>query len=331
MIEPVIHIHNHLHTNLTATADQRDPSRTTSLRNAFAAEMTRRFKKIAQLVWKAIVEEDVFGLQTPQVITVQQHTPGYRAFAFTQSSRKVSAFMQWIRQQVRAGILDVRDIDQIGSGVNAAWTNKYVFDSYKRGVARARYQMRNSNDPGLMKIPAFDSGRLIGSLSTPFHLDRLGILYTRVFTELQGITSSMDADISRALAQGIADGLGPREIARNINRAITGGLPGAKVSYINKQGKQVSYVIPGKQRAEILARTEIIRAHAQGQLQEFKNWRVEGVSVEAEFVTAGDDRVCFQCSSYEGNKYTIEEAYHIIPIHPRCRCIWVPLSSSRER
>jgi hypothetical protein len=44
------------------TSSRVDPTRTTGLRNRWAAEMGRRFTALRRLVWKAIVDDDCFGL-----------------------------------------------------------------------------------------------------------------------------------------------------------------------------------------------------------------------------------------------------------------------------
>lgn len=317
------------HTHTLVLNDQRDPSRTTALRRVYAADMQRRFEALVKVIKISVVEEDALGLrdnpEMTQISTLQRMTSaGRRAFAFTRDSRKISAFMEWLRRQVESGIIDVGDYNQIGEAINAAWQNKYIHDAYKRGVSRARQQMKQ----GGMKIPSIEqSGGITAVLATPFHLDRLGVLYTRAFNELRGITGSMEQLISRILTTGLAEGQGMAVIARTLVHAITGAgetlsLP---VSYINPStGRLVNYVMPAEQRALLLARTEIIRAHAQGQLQEFKNWGIVGVNVLAELQTAGDERVCAFCSALEGRTYTIEEASSIIPVHPQCRCIWLP-------
>jgi SPP1 gp7 family putative phage head morphogenesis protein len=74
----------------------------------------------------------------------------------------------------------------------------------------------------------------------------------------------------------------------------------------------------------MLARSETIRAYAESTLAEFRNWGVEGVTALAEFQTAHDDRVCPKCSHLEGVVYTLDEASGIIPVHPNCRCYWLP-------
>ncbi len=307
----------------------RDPTQTTTLRSIYAKDMARRFTKLAATIKTSIVTEDVFGLigksNLSEIEVLQDFTtPGRRAFNFPRDSRKVTAFVAWLNRQIEAGILDVSDFTQVGESINSAWQNKYIFRAYEKGVDRARQQMRS----GGMNIPSIaESGGITAVLASAVHIDRLGVLYTRAFNELKGVSDSMAQLISRLLATGLVEGQGPAVIARTLVHAITGtgetlGLP---ISYINpRTGKLVNYVMPAKQRAIILARTETIRAHALGQLQEFKNWRVVGVSVKAELQTAGDDRVCLECSSLEGNVYSIEEATAIIPVHRQCRCIWLP-------
>lgn len=50
------------------------------------------------------------------------------------------------------------------------------------------------------------------------------------------------------------------------------------------------------------------------------------VHVRAEFSTAGDDRVCSVCAGLEGEIYTLDEAADLIPVHPNCRCITLPVN-----
>jgi len=297
--------------------NRRDPTRTTALRHAFASQMTKRFRHLRGLIWRAIVEEDVFGLLNPseQDITVLQ-TPGFRRFAFPRSSEKVSQFMAWLQQQVDGGILQVSQFTQVGQAVEAAWTNVYIQDSYRRGVARARSQLRRGGFEGIPTIE--ETGGIGVSMANPFHIDRVGLLYTRTFNELKGITDAMSQHISRVLSQGIADGLHPRTLARQLNGVIRG--TGGDLGLRDALGR----FIPAERRAIILARTEIVRAHSEAQLQEFANWGVENVHVKAEWITAGDNRVCNQCANLEGSVFTIEQARGMLPLHAQCRCAWLP-------
>lgn len=307
---------SHIINNSHLILNQRDPSQTTVLRNSFVSQMNKRFRTLRGLINTAIVEEDVFGLREPgSMKIVVMQTPGRRAFDFPRSSDKISAFMEWLQQQIDNEILQVTQFGQVGTGVEAAWTNIFIQDSYRRGVARARAQLRRAG----FDVPTLEAtGGIVASMGLPFHVDRLGLLFTRTFNELKGITDAMSQQISRVLAQGIADGLGPSTLARQLNAVIRGG--GAELGLTDTLGR----FIPAERRAAMLARTEIIRAHAEAQLQEYKNWRVEGVVVKAEWITAGDNRVCNRCADLEGSVFTIEQAQGMIPLHVQCRCAWIP-------
>src|SRR5690606_31878866 len=80
-----------------------------------------------------------------------------------------------------------------------------------------------------------------------------------------------------------------------------------------------------KHRAERIARTEVIHAHAEGPLDSYERLGVEEVGLLAELSTADDDRVCPICSSkrLEG-PVQVSAAHGIIPLHPNCRCAWTP-------
>jgi len=247
--------------------------------------------------------------------------PGRKAFTFPRSEEKVNAFMNWLQGQEAKGILEVGTMQQIGTPIETAWTNKYIKDSYQRGVQRARWEMKSA---GYKVPPISETGGISASMSTPFHMDRVGVLYTRVFQELKGITSQMDTQISRVLSQGIADGKHPTELAKLLTRAISG--PVGDLGITDTLGR----FIPAERRAQTLARTEIIRAHHQGNIQEMKNWAVEGVKVKAEWVTAGY-KVCPECAALEGKVYNLDEIQNKIPLHPNCRCCAIPVKAGEKK
>lgn len=292
-----------------------DPTRTTALRQAFSSDMKKRFTELCLVIVKAIVKEDCFG--TKKVLSVHQMTtPGAEAFAYPRSAEKVEAFIEWLQRQVNKGILQIGEFPQLGVGAEAAWTNMYILDSYKRGVMRAREELIAA---GYAVPPLSETGGINASMSTPFHLDRVGLLFTRVFSDLKGITASMDTQISRILAQGIADGDSPRLLARKLISTINGTGMG-DLAITDTLGR----FIPAERRALMLARTEIIRAHHLAMIQEYRNWALEGVYVQGEWKTAGDDRVCPKCEHLEGKIFTLDEIEGMIPAHPNCRCIALP-------
>jgi len=289
-----------------------DPTRTTALRNAWARDMNKRFLELTSAIREGVDKRDCFGLRK-EMQTLQVVPPGFRAFAFMRDPEKVAAFMAWLQEQVDKGLLKVVVFQQVGKAVEAVWTNMYVFDSYKRGVIRARYELQKL---GLDVPPIEDMNILFG---TPFHMDRIGLLFTRVYTELKNITSAMSLQISKVLSQGLIDGDGPRLLARKLIGTINGAGMG-DLGLTDTLGR----FIPAQRRAEMLARTEVIRAHHIATIQEYRNWAVEGVIVKAEWMTAGDDRVCPKCAALEGKIFTLDEIEPLIPLHPMCRCIALP-------
>jgi len=293
------------------------PTKTLTLRNAFVSDMNRRFKALTKVIKEAIVDQDCFGLSVSVYAELQP--PYYQAFNFPRVQAKVEAFMAWLKIQEERGILETFHSLRTGVSIEEAWTNIYIADSYKRGVARARYEARRSN----YEVPTIEtSGGIDAIMSVPFHIDRVGLVFTRAFSELQGITALMDTKISQVLAQGLVDGDGAALIARKLLAVINGsGLGDLGIT------DSVGRFIPALRRARTLARTEIIRAHHLANVQEYMNWGILGVQVMAEFSTAGDDRVCTECAGYHGNIYTLKEVEFMIPVHPNCRCIALPIAN----
>jgi SPP1 gp7 family putative phage head morphogenesis protein len=296
--------------------NQYDPSRTVSLRNSFSRAMNKRFTELALVVKKSVYDNDCFGLK-PMIHSLQMNPAPNKAFLFPRSAEKVEAFMEWLRKQVDAGIIQIGTANQLGTSVESAWFNLYILDSYKRGVLRARYELRKAGYP----VPALESGMVMSYLSSSiFHMDRVGLIYTRVFSDMKGITAAMDMQISRILAQGIIDGDGPAVLARKLVATINGTGMG-ELGITDKLGR----FIPAARRAEMLARTEILRAYNSASLMEYRNWGVEGLNILAEYSSALDDRVCEICLPLEGRIYTLDATEGVLPRHPQCRCIWLPI------
>lgn len=296
-----------------------DPTHTTTLRAQFAAAMTKRFRRLRGIIRKAIIEQDCFGLINPgpEFFVYDAMTlPGPKAFDFRRSSDKVDGFMEWLKEQEDKGLLEISRGTQIGAGVDQAWTNQYIQTGYQKGVVRARQELKKAG----YDVPEIETGgQISAAFNQPFHLDRVGLLYSRTYNDLKGITSAMDSQISRVLAQGIADGASPKDLAKLLTRTISGPMGDLGIR------DTLDRFIPAERRAVILARTEIIRAHHSATIQEYKNWGVAGVQVKAEWTTAGDVRVCDDCAAMEGQEFTLKEIENKIPRHPQCRCIALPV------
>jgi SPP1 gp7 family putative phage head morphogenesis protein len=76
-----------------------------------------------------------------------------------------------------------------------------------------------------------------------------------------------------------------------------------------------------KVRARLVARTETIAASNEGALQGYGELGVE----KAEWYTAPDERLCEECAAQHGVQYALTESHGLIPAHPNCRCVWLPV------
>jgi len=115
----------------------------------------------------------------------------------------------------------------------------------------------------------------------------------------------------------MAEGKSPRVMARELMHRIEKVGDLATTDALGR-------FIPAAQRARMIARTEIVRAHHVATINTYREAGVEGVRVLAEWTTAGDDRVCTRCLEMEGRIFTLDEIEPMIPLHPQCRCVAIP-------
>lgn len=229
------------------------------------------------------------------------------SFRFATDAEKAEGFREWLDRQLDAEVLQT-----IGPN-----RNQFLTEAYRRGLRHAETSLRQAG----ISVPA---GGVEAAIVAPLHRDALETLYTRNFRALEGITAEVGTQISRELTDGLQAGIGPRDMARNLTDRVDA---------------------IGKTRATVLARTEVINAHAEATLNRYDELDVEGVTVRAEWQTAGDARVCPICQALEGRTWTIQEARETRldlsgrvpddvsgasdvpvkpPAHPQCRCALIP-------
>lgn len=283
---------------------RRDPSRTTMLRKRFLRELAKRFAVLKREITQLIYTEDALALEdtTPLNERLTENAARQR-WQFLRSDQKIGAYRDWLQGQMDSRILS---LDSTGS----AWTGAYVKSAYKQGLLNAFMAARR----GKLGDPSSDfyTGSMTEFLRSAFGggvaIEKLDLLATRTYEGLKGVTTQMSTQMSRVLASGIADGKNPYQLARQLNEEVGFALS----------------------RAARIARTEIMHAHAEGQLDSFDRLGVEELGILAEWSTAGDDRVCPLCAPMEGAIFTIKEARGMIPRHPNCRCTYIPANVNEK-
>lgn len=270
-------------------ASAADPSRTFLLRRKFMAAIRRRFARFQSDLNRLIVKEDSFGLNRQRSILTNE------PYQFLTTEEQLDQFRSWLASRL--------DFDIIGAtpqAIEQGFWHQYIKEGFLKGAARS-FQDVVSKRPEIVReggtVSKFFAGSraqfLEQSFAQPVSVRKVKILAGRVYTELKGVTEQMAQQLTRELTDGLTQGLSPRAVARNIAKRV-----------------DVS-----KNRALTIARTETIRAHAEGQLDALETLGVEEVGVMVEWSTAGFD-VCPLCQPLEGIVLKLSEARGMIPRHP---------------
>lgn len=320
---------------------QMDPTRTISTRKRFVSQVNRRFARLKREVRQHILEGSLLKREFDFLLTLKINTTAAE-WRSLYDPNKIPDFMEWLEEQNNKFILSKggegievfippgqttplfpgqasAEVTVKVSGQQVEnWTDVHIRSAYQKGVQRARQELRKAG----VDLPSFESqpSGLSGVFNAPFHVDRVQLAFTQTFEGLKGITKAMDAPISRAMAEGMARGDSPRIIAKRIAgiQVDIGGV-------IKK-----SEIFKIQQRARTLARTEVIRAHHNASINEYEAAGITGVKVKAEWSTAGFN-VCPICSANEGRIFTLNQIRGLIPVHPNCRCVAIPIVQSDKK
>ena len=297
---------------------KQDPTRTALLRRMFTAQIKERFARLRRKIIELLVDEDALGLmldENPHPLDLHptiQTLGSYRnstvrnapraRWQFKTTPEKVRQFKEWLKTQLKEDIT--------GMNERQLW-EAYTREGLKKGAGRAF-----DDTKGPAKIVAEETTKqdmggwyqgtkdefLRSSFNKPVAIEKVQLLAGRAFDELDNVTGDMATRMTRTLTDGLVQGRSPRDIARDMDRDIE----------------------IGRNRALTIARTEVIRAHAEGQLMALEEMGVEEVGVAVEWSTTGDDKVCELCQPLEGVVLKLEEAKGMLPRHPNCRCAWIP-------
>ena len=149
------------------------------------------------------------------------------------------------------------------------------------------------------RIPKETLTSFIGSSSPDSPLGKL----------ISGLAMDTSERFRSTLATAIVSGDNPRQAARDLEKVIASAQTDINVS---------------RSRLETIARTEMIRSAREAQRYLYEgNPAVVGYQRQA----TQDGRVCIACLALSGTKYPTSE---IMPSHPNCRCVMLPITLSAE-
>ena len=271
-----------------------DPTRTGLLRKKFEADMQRRWDRLRASLTALVGDSNAFGLTANAAAD----------FSALPSPRQLEAFRAWFLSQLAQSVLQ--------QNVQGEWWfNAYIAEAYLRGLSRAFDDVKH---PALAKSLDFYAGTrkqfLQSAFGRPVAIRKVQLMAARTFSDLNGVTEAASSEINRQLVDGMIRGLSPRDVARSISNSVEGIT---------------------KKRALVIARSEVIRAHAEGNLDAFEALGVTEIGAAVEYSTSGLGRTkrgypspCPRCAALKGIVLKPEEAHGMIPVHPNCMCSWIP-------
>lgn len=266
-----------------------DPTGTSGLRRSASAEAKRRWAQVNKLITKSIVQNKVFHSNVEPL--------SQSDFIFLRDSEKLDRFDAWLKGAMGQIITSggrVADSPQLN------WMLQYFQESYERGAQEANENI--AAVVGRNQVPFRPN-----IFAVPFHLDKVSLLFTRDFTQLEGITDVVAQQTSRVLSEAMLNGYGARKTAKLLRDRVD------KI---------------GKTRSILLARTEITNAHQLGTVNEgLALQEILGEEILYEWFTVGDVKV--RDSHIDRNRKFYSYSQVILLLgEPNCRCAItaVPLS-----
>lgn len=219
-------------------------------------------------------------------------------FAFESSLQKLRNFERWLRKHTKRVVL--------GERREKLW-EKFIKQAHAKGMGRsfddAKGKKRKRWKPGEGAFYAGSKNEFLrSSFGQPETIDKVKLLAARTFADVKNLTSHVRTKLGRVLVDGVAQGQNPRKVAATMVKEL-------KI---------------GKARAETIARTEIVRAHAEGQLDALEKLGVKSVGAKVEWLVTEDEKLCPLCEELEGKVFKIAKARGLLPRHPNCRCAWAP-------
>ena len=129
------------------------------------------------------------------------------------------------------------------------WFNAYLDKAYETGTTQALFSGLRVTEGVTLTAQAQSSMSVLSAesvLASAPYQRRLGLVHGRVFEEMKGLTETMTKDLRRTLTEGMARGLGIRDIKQMVNSRVGVGMA----------------------RSEVIARTEINKAYTDSYMGE---------------------------------------------------------------
>ncbi len=184
---------------------------------------------------------------------------------------------------------------------------KSTKEAFKGGIAEGIGELTTAQLPFYADLTPDGIDKLATKAFTIIDTNALDFISQYNLTLAGDVNRELADGIQRTILSGIATGKGADDIVRDLGSVIVD-----KDSF-RQAGTRV--FSKAQYRMEMIARTEVLRAHNMGRLKFHERVGVQ----KLEWMTMGDERTCPVCGPLDGQTYLIEK-FPQQPAHPHCRC-----------
>jgi len=179
--------------------------------------------------------------------------------------------------------------------------------SFRQGIYRGIDEFAAAQLPFYRDLTSEGIDKLATRVFTLVDTDALDFMTNYNLVLAGDVHRELADGIKRTVMSGIATGKGVEDIVRDLGHVVKD-----RESFRHAGSKVFS---KAQYRMEVIARTEVLRAHNQGRI---KFHRQVGVQ-KLEWMTMEDERVCPICGPLDGKVFDTGR-FPQQPAHPNCRC-----------
>lgn len=293
-----------------------DPTGTAALRKRFNTMINMHWRRARIMVRNAVMTQNILGLTSG---------PSIAAPAALGGASTIQIFQRWIDSVLGNTVLE-------GEG---SYIRQYIKAGYDAGIKHAEREL------GQRIVVTQD-------------IDRVATLSTLAYVELQGIVEAVSQQVVRVVAnslltkkpaakvvkriQAVIDSVGVSRSTAMVELLVVKAFGEATLDAYDAVGIAkvglVTEKIAGRRMSDARrlrtgpgSRIPRNRTPSPSTIRRIRRVernfeKIGKVNVE----TAEDDKVCQVCEDIAADgPYTINDARSLIPAHPRCRCIFVPV------
>ncbi|MCE5322394.1 minor capsid protein [bacterium] len=274
------------------------------------ADTTSQAQAIREATQKSLLARDLYSEQVAHELTLSLQT------AQEQVSRALLAYKSLgsLPDNKLAAVKGLEKLDaEIGDVMKTLKKEQTLMfrkssrASFHSGVYHGIGEFAAAQMPFYRDLTSDGIDKLTTSVFTLIDTDALDFMANYNLVLAGDVHRELSDGIKRTILSGIATGKGADDIVRDLGTVVED-----KESFRNAGSKVFS---KAQYRMEMIARTEVLRAHNQGRIKFHKEVGIQ----KLEWMAMEDERMCPVCGSLDGKVFDTDH-FPNQPAHPNCRC-----------